>query len=202
MSNPSSQFFTALGGTFALALVLSTVVAVPSLAVTADSSEEQPVNASVRGGTLNATVFAPTLSDVTLDGKTDQVATGVSNTWSLVDARGSGAAWGLSVEGTDFTSEAGAVDTVARTIPIGALTIKPGAITGAAGADANPDHDDITVSDESQPLVWTGASAKGSYSLAPTYDVVIPLGAFRSNFVIGQSGAIHPYVATLTFTIA
>lgn len=202
MSHSSSRFSAVLGGVFALSLVVGVVSASPAFAVTTDSSEEQPVNASVRGGTLNASVFAPALSDVTLDGKTDQVATGVSAPWTLVDARGSGAAWGLSVEGTDFTSDAGAVDSIARTIPIGALTIKPGSITGAAGADANPDHDDITVSDESQPLVWTSASAKGSYTLAPTYDVVIPLGAFRSNFVTGQTGAIHPYVATLTFTIA
>lgn len=168
----------------------------------AANAEDQPVNVSVRGGTLHATLVAPTLGDVLLDGQTEQIATATAPQWTIVDARGSGAAWSMSVEGTDFTSAAGTVDSTIRTMPIAALTIDPGTIAATTGSDPKPLHGIVSITAVPQPLVWASTGAKGSFTLTPDFTVTVPTNAFRSNFAVGQTGAINPYVTLLTFTIS
>ncbi|MGM7774519.1 hypothetical protein ACSVHC_00600 [Arthrobacter sp. KNU-44] len=64
---------------------------------------------------------------MTLNGTSTQTSTGT--------ARGTGAAWTVSASAADFTSAAGTTETVVRTISAPNLTITPGAVTAAAGAD-------------------------------------------------------------------
>ncbi len=182
----------AVVGTAALVLA---AVAAPAMADTADSS--------VAGGTLSATTASLSLTSVTLDASNTQTATG-SSTWTLKDPRGTGAAWTLSALATAFTSAAGSVETVARTIAVGQLTITPGGATAEAGSDANTN---ITVTNRAmttsnQSLVTSSGTNKGTYTLSPSFSLAIPANTFRSNFTTGTSGALNAFTGTITYTFA
>src|SRR5680860_679630 len=93
------------------------------------------VNSTVSGGSLTVTTSAPTLSAVTLNGSSTQTSIGDAPTaWSITDARGTGAAWAVSVTAVDFTRAIGDTDLTIRTIPMANLTITPGAIAAGTGA--------------------------------------------------------------------
>ncbi|WP_241986552.1 WxL domain-containing protein [Cryobacterium fucosi] len=141
---------------------------------------------------------------MTLDGTNTQAATGSSTQWSIKDARGTGAAWTLSVSATVPTSAAGTTELVARTLPGGNLTITPGTITAGAGADAATGitAPALTILETSQALVAATATHKGTYTLTPSFSLAIPANTFRSNYAVGSSGALNPYTTTLTYTIA
>ena len=181
----------------AAAAVLLAVAAVPAYAA------NDPVSATVTAGGLTAQVTGATLSSVALDGTSVKHATGpASGIWKITDARGTGAAWGLTASGTDFTSAAGDTDLTPRTLPVGNLLITPGIISSGAGSDAAPQGTPITVSSQPQVIVSATGNFKGTFSLTPNFDLTVPGNAFRSNFVSGTSGAVNPYIATLTLTIA
>lgn len=141
---------------------------------------------------------------MTLDGSNTQAATGSSTQWSITDARGTGAAWTLSVSATVPTSAAGSTELTARTLPVGNLTITPGAITAGAGSDAATGitAPALTMLTTSQALVAAEATHKGTYTLTPSFSLAIPANAFRSNYAVGSSGALNPYTTTVTYTIA
>lgn len=169
----------------------------------ANASSDQPIAASVAGGGVSAVVSAVSLSNVTLDGTSAKHAAGVAASgWSVTDARGTGSAWGLTVSGTDFTSAAGDTDLTVRTLPIGNLVITAGTITAGTGADAAPATAVVTTSAIDQSMLVSSENHKGTYTFTPSFDLQVPINAFRSNFVHGTSGAVNPYVATLTFTVA
>lgn len=185
----------------ATAVAIMTLVACAVLPAHAD---DQPVSTSVLGGVLSATVSGATLSTVTLTGTSALHATGTASAiWSVVDARGTGAAWGLSVSGTNFTSAPGTTDITTRTLPIGNLVLTPGSVTAAVGSTATaPSPAAVTVSTSSQVLLTTAGGSNGGFFLTPSFDLTIPVDAYRSNFATGVSGTINAYVSTLTFTIA
>jgi hypothetical protein len=156
-------------------------------------------------GILTATTPGAMLSTVTLLGTDAQFATGVASQWTITDARGTGAAWSLSVSGTAPTSAAGTIETEDRVLPVENLTISPGAITtgpqtdNATGITAHP----LVLSAVAQTLLNASGPHRGTYLLTPAFSLKIPANAYRSNF----SGAIdnspmNPYVTVLTFTIS
>lgn len=166
-------------------------------------ADNEPVSTSVTAGGLSAAVSGATLSSVAIDGTTAKHSTGLaSSTWSITDARGSGAAWGLTVSGTNFTSAAGDTDLTARTLPVGNLVVTAGTVTSGGGADTAPSGGVVTMSGTAQVLVAATGDYKGTFTLTPSFDLLVPANAFRSNFVSGTTGAINPYISTLTFTIA
>lgn len=186
-------------------IALTGLVAVPAHAdVQPGVPQTQPVTASVIGGGLSAVISGPTSPlTVTLDGSPSLSASSpAASLWKIVDARGTGAAWGLSVSGTDFVSAAGDTDTVARTLPIGDLSIAPGAITSVTGSTVIPTAGSLAISGTSQVLVTAAADAKGSFTFTPDFGLHVAGTAYRSNFVTGTSGAVNLYESTLTFTIA
>jgi hypothetical protein len=177
------------------------ILASTTLPALADSNN---VSGIVSGGTLTATTSDITLSDVILEGQTVQHATGSPVTpWTITDARGSSAAWALTVEATEFTSAAGLVDVTARTIPIVNLTITPGTITAGTGSDSATSSTAITLSDTPQTMIAVLSAGKGSYSFTPNFDLAVPANTFRSNFSdgIGES-PVNPYVSVVTYTVA
>ena len=191
MKKTTRSALVALGACVVLALAAS-----PAMADTTDSV--------VSGGNLAANTSGATLSGVVLDG-TNQTATGTaSSEWSITDPRGTGAPWTLSVSATDFTSDAGSVETTPRTIPASALTITPGAVTAAAGSDSasNIDASPLTVSNGVQALVSAPGDDKGIYTMTPSFSLAVPANAYRSNYsgAIGSSD-LNPYTSTLTYTI-
>lgn len=164
----------------------------------------ETVESTIDGGTLTASVSGASLSGVTLNGAT-QTATGTTGAWTITDARGTGAQWNLSVSATDLTSAAGSVEATARTIPVSALSLAPGAVTAEAGSDAATGITtaDVALSGTSQTVVSAAAEHKGTYTVAAsTFSLAVPANAYRSNYSaeVGTS-ALNPYVSTVTFTI-
>ena len=189
----STKFLGAIAG----AGILFTAAVSPAMA--------DDVTSTVSGGALTASTAGASLSGVTLDGSGTQTATGASTPWTLTDARGSGAAWNLSVTATAPTSAAGTVDTTARTIPVGNLTILPGTITPVGTADpvsTTLTAPTLAMTGSAQALVSSTGTNSGSYNVTPTYSLAIPANTFRSNWpgVVG-TGSANPYVSTLTYTI-
>lgn len=188
----SSKFLGAIAG----AGLLLTAAVTPAMADVVDST--------VSGGALTVTSAAPTMSGVTLDGKTTQTSTGTSAAWSITDARGTGAAWAVSASATDFTSAIGSADLVVRTIAVAGLTITPGTITAGTGADSATSitGSTLTMSTTDQALISATGPNKGTYSVAPSFSLDIPANAYRSNYITGSTGAMNPYTSTITYTMA
>src|SRR5680860_1231062 len=144
----------------------------------------------------------------TRNGTSTQTATGTATSvWAVTDARGTGEAWDVSVTATVPTSAAGTAlgESTDRTIAVGNLTITPGTITAAAGADSatNISAPALPMLTTPQPLISSTGSSKGTYNLTPTFSLDIPANAFRSNWpgVVG-TGTLNPYISTITYTIA
>lgn len=162
------------------------------------------VEATITGGALTATVSGASLEGLVLDG-TNQVATGETESWSIVDARGTGSGWNLTVSATDLTSAGGSVEQADRTIAVSALSLTPGEV--AAGEGADPDTaitaPAVTLSGSAQTVVSSNGMAKGTFSVAPsTFSLAVPANAYRSNYegTVGDS-ALNPYISTVTFTL-
>lgn len=187
------------------ALGLTVAAAAPAFAdATPGSPQTQPVTASVIGGNLTASVSGPASPlTVTLDGSpTLSTTSSALSPWKIVDARGSGAPWGLSVSGTDFVSAPGDTDTTARSLPIGDLSISPGTIVSSSGSTVIPTGGTLQISGTSQVLITAAANARGSFTFTPQYALVVAGTAYRSNYTSGSSGAVNLYTSTLTFTIS
>lgn len=156
-------------------------------------------------GTLTATTAGADLTSVRIDGKNTLFATGNSEGWSIADLRGTGTAWTISVSATDFSSDAGTVETKPRTLPASSLVITPGPIT--AGIDTiNPNglvSSVVILSGDAQSLVTNPTDHRGTYYFVPTFSLAIPPNAFRSNYQgeIGTS-SVNPYITQLTITIS
>ncbi|TFB56295.1 hypothetical protein E3O23_00700 [Cryobacterium tagatosivorans] len=159
------------------------------------------VDSTVSGGALTSTTGRHAERRDAFDGSNTQAATGSSTQWSITDARGTGAAWTVSVSATVPTSAAGTTELVARTLPVGNLTITPGAITAGAGSDAAAGIIAPALT-TSHALVAAEATHKGTYTLTSSFSLAIPANAFRSNYAVGSSGALNPYTTTVTYTIA
>lgn len=186
----------------AVAGIITALIAAPAHASAISNSSTAPINATILGGSLTQTVSGATLSSVTLNGNSAQSATGSAAQWMLIDARGTGAAWAVTVSATDFTSAAGTVDTVARTITVGNLVMTPGFITSVAGSDVVPATSSVTMSGTAQSIVSAPAPSKGTYTLTPSFALNVPINAYRSNYSGTLSnGTINPYISTVTITI-
>ncbi|CAN7349346.1 WxL domain-containing protein [Arthrobacter sp. LjRoot14] len=182
--------------------VLATAGIALSIGLTPASADV--VDSTISGGTLTATTSGATLTGVTLNGSNTQTSTGnASSEWTITDARGTGAAWALSVSATTPTSAAGTDELTARTLPVSGLTIAPGTITAGAGSDAAATitAPELALSTSSQALVSTLGQNMGTYTLTPAFSLAIPANAFRSNYAVGTSGALNPYTSTITYTI-
>lgn len=181
----------------------ASAVLVASMAIPASADT---INSTVSGSTLTATTSGATLLGVTLNGTGTQTATAAaSSAWSITDARGTGAAWTLSVQADAPTSAAGTAELVARTLPVGGLRIAPGTVTAGSGADAasNITGPTLAMTGSQQALVSASGTSKGTYSLTPTYSLDVPANAYRSNYsgIVNES-ALNPYTSLITYTIA
>ncbi len=191
--------FTKFAGVVGVAALMVTAAVSPVMADTT-------VGSSITGGTLTQTSAAPSMSGLTLDGTT-LTSTGTSAAWTVVDARGSGAVWTVSVSASLPTSAVGTGDgnTTARTLPAGKMTITTGAVTAGTDSDSAAGITGSTalvLSTTAQAVLTATADHKGSYSQVPTFNVTYPANAYKSNFVTGSSGDLVPYVSTITVTIA
>lgn len=160
----------------------------------------------VREGPLGITVGNVSLPSVTLSGTTQSVSGTAGSEWVAQDARGTGNGWSVTVAASgNLTSAAGVVETTARTLPIGNLAMTPGSATAKPGSDpaTNISTTAVTLSTSAQTFVTCSSLCKGRYGFTPSFTLVVPANAFRSNYAGAvDASALNPYTATLTFTIA
>jgi hypothetical protein len=162
------QRITIIIGIAALALVATSAALAATLTATA----------TVTTGSLSLTHAATaTLSD-TLDG-TDQTVT-YSPVLSVVDSRGTGAGWNLTVSATNFSDGSG-------------HTLAPGTITSASAVcKAGNSCTAATSSGITYPLTVNGTAAKlfnaaantglGKIDVTPTFAVSIPGNAYAGTY--------------------
>lgn len=177
-----------------------------SLAVTAPPALAETTQSTVSGGSLTVTTSGVVLAGITLDGSTQTTPEAAAGSaWTITDARGTGQAWAVSVTATTPTSAAGSSETVPRTIAVTNLQTTTGTV--AAGVDSDPitnltGSTALPLTNSSQTLISSSGTNKGTYTLTPTFTLTVPANAYRSNYATGSSGALNPYVSTLTYTIA
>ncbi len=181
----------AVVGVAAAAFGTSTVLAV------------ETATSEIAGSALSAVTSGATLAATTLNGG-NQTSTATASTWTLKDPRGTGASWSLTATATAPTSPAGSVETVARVLTIGALSITAGTIAAGVGADAVGTLAGATVAPTGSAVtvVLSNGTNKGTYTLTPEYSLAIPANAFRSNYAgaVGST-ALNPYSVTITYTM-
>jgi hypothetical protein len=107
---------------------------------------------------------------------------------TVSDTRGTEAGWTLSVSGTDFVGQ-----TTGRTIPIGNLTLTPGAVQVVAG-DANPLPTVNTLTMSTAPQVLMVAAADTG---AGRYTSVI-----NGTITIPGNTLVDTYASTITVDLA
>jgi hypothetical protein len=159
-------------------LITLGVAAVALVAATAALGSTLTATASVTGaaGMSMSLPSNPSLSD-TLDG-TDQTVS-----WSailgVVDARGSGAGWNLTMSATNFSDGSG-------------HTLAPGTVTGVTAACQGGNTCTAATNAISYPLTLSGTAAKffnsaansgmGKVNVTPSVDVAIPGNAYAGTY--------------------
>ena len=157
----------------------------------------ETASVTISGGSLSVTPANVTLSAVTLDG-TDQTSTSAaaSNSWTAVDARGTGAGWHLTIDSTDFTSGAKTID-ISATDQEFKIQLLDANVTATAGnTKPTSSATSLTLIPTAPAAALTFASAAlnagmGSYSVKPNFELEIPAETFVST---------GTYTATITLT--
>lgn len=156
-------------------------------------------------GYLYLNTGALTLANTALTGANSNLSLTPSSAWSVVDARGTAAAWSATISSTALTSAPGTVETTTRTIAVGQLTWADGTVTAGSGSDAttNITKTGLTLSGSAQAFISSSGTNRGTYSFSPTLTVAVPANAYRSNYAgtVGSS-SLNPYTATITVTIS
>lgn len=178
------------------------VISLDGAVATSTNNVASPV---AEAGTLSMTSTETTLTAIVLNGTGTQSSTGTSEGWSVSDQRGSGGNWVLTVSATDLVSAAGTVDTTARSIGAGSVSVTPGEVTaldGSAPPGALLSYP-IVLGAEPQVLLRAPGLGQGTYLFSPSFVLTVPAAAFRSNFSGAlNSSPLNPYVTVLTITIA
>jgi hypothetical protein len=218
----------------AATLVLIGLATAPAYADDESETEKtRDVSVEVTGSSLSLSIpdeisgFDFSLADEDLDDEdsltqtqelSDDEATAKANLWTVVDPRGTGVAWSLSVAASDFTME-GSTSTISGNIlnidsyeGLGLVSLNSDYASGvtspttgtakeALGKDAS-DNDDTGIhvilsgktaaaQDGSKPEVLP---SMGAYSFTPLFSITLPGTAYAT--------ATNPYVSTLTVTLA
>jgi hypothetical protein len=180
-----------------VAIGLSLLVAAGWLTATRISAETATVTVSSGSG-LTLTTAPINLGGVTLDG-TNQTAVSLSpsNTWSLVDSRGTGEGYNVTIEATDFSDGLGNVMNISSTFRQFKVQLTDANILQlAGGVKPTTSVPQLAAIPESgnPPLKILSANVgegQGSYELHPNFTLDVP-----ANTVAGT------YTSTVTVTIA
>lgn len=190
--------FTRTAGV-AVGLALTVAAAFPGVA------SAETVTSEVSGGSLSLTSQPVTFTSTALNGANQTKTATPATPWSLSDARGTGAAWTGTISATAPTSAAGTVETTARTISVGNLSVSAGTATAGTGSDPITNitgASALALSGSAQTLISSTGTNKGTYTFSPTFSLLIPANAFRSNYAVGTTGALNAYISTVTLSIS
>lgn len=161
-------------------LFIFSIVAAMALVVSAAALAGTLTTTATLTGTAGISLTLPSNPSIssTLDG-TDQTAS-YSPVLGVVDARGTGAGWNLTISATDFSDGSG-------------HTLAPGTVTAAAQAcHSGSSCTAATSSGITYPLTITGTAAKffnaatstglGKVDVTPTIQVAIPGNAYAGTY--------------------
>ena len=159
-------------------IIIIGITALALVATSAALAATLTATATVSTGSLSLTHAATASLSSTLDG-TDQTVT-YSPVLSVVDSRGTGAGWNLTVSATNFSDGSG-------------HTLAPGTITGAtAVCKAGNSCTAATSSGITYPLTVNGTAAKlfnaalntglGKIDVTPTFAVSVPGNAYAGTY--------------------
>jgi hypothetical protein len=166
----------------------------------------ETITSPVSGGALSLTTQPVTFSGATLNGANQTVTASPDSAWSLTDARGTGSAWTATISASAPTSAAGSVETTARDIAVGTLSVNAGVVAAGTGSDPATNitgASSLALSGSDQTLISSTGSSKGTYTFSPSFSLLIPANAFRSNYsgVVGST-PLNAYTSTLTLSIS
>ncbi len=150
---------------------------------------------AVTGGSLSSTTAAISFTGVTLDG-TDTTTTAAPS-WTVVDARGTGLGWNVTVISTDLTDGG----TPLRSLDISAadqdLLVSVGSISATAGngvpTTAVGSNTDVPFTGGAALKILSAAvgDGMGTYTYTPTFTQEVPAEAYAVT-----------YTGTVTVTVA
>jgi hypothetical protein len=166
----------------------------------------ETVTSAVHGGALSLTSQPVTFNTATLNGANQTISASPASPWSLTNARGTPAGWTATISATNPTSTGGSVETTDRTIPVANLSVSTGTVTAETGSDPTTNitgASGLALSGSAQTLISSSGTSKGTYTFSPTFSLLVPANAFRSNYsgTVGSSAA-SAYTSTITLSIS
>lgn len=146
------------------------------------------VTATVYSGTLSETADATaTATPVTLNG-TNQT-TSYSFNINVVDARGTGTGWNLTMQASQFETAGNThqLNSNASTLDSVADACATGSCSASGGATQKPGSNLSTVT-----KIWSAGSGEGmgSWTITPTVDVAIPANTYAGTYISNVTVAL------------
>jgi hypothetical protein len=185
--------------------VLAAVASAVLLPLIPGVANAETVTATLTSGSLALSTQPFAFGSNALTGANTNLTATPGSPWSVVDARGTGAAWTATISSTALTSAAGSVETSARTILVGQMSMANGTVTAGTGADAitNITNSPVTLTGSGQTFITSSGTNKGTYTFSPTLTLAVPANAYRSNYSAAVGGSsLNAYTATLTLSIS
>jgi len=166
-------------------LTLFAITAV--LALTAAVAFAESADVTITGGNLTSTAANVTLSGVTLDG-TDKTATSTSDSWQIVDARGTGAGYCVTIDTTTYSDGSHTIDP-AQSDQEFLIVISDGDTVCNAGDDTNKPTSQvssqtaITVNPTTLNIM-SGATDEGmgDYNYDPDFTQEVPAETYAGSY--------------------
>ncbi len=170
------------------ALLIATILVASLFVLGSAVADTQKVNVKVAGGLLN--LIGPAgdagLADVTLDG-TDQNTTGDLGLFRIVDPRGTGQGWYLTMGSSDFEEINDAGKKISS--QLGGFKVTNANLIAVSG-NGNVDPDNIELAPADVLLDSPSPDGRGVNTTAPSVELQIPAETF-----------IGTYSATVTATL-
>ena len=144
---------------------------------------------TVTGGTLTITAdpTVPNFTGVTLNG-TAQTTTATLTTFEVNDARGSGAGWNVTVQGTQFKEHDGTIYVVSgKTLAVGSLSMAEPTVAQDGTTSASPSitSGPYTIDDASAVKIASAATdtGMGKYDFSSTtFTLSIPAKTYATTY--------------------
>jgi hypothetical protein len=192
-----------------MAIAAAAVVTLTALVPGTAHADTTTATATLTDGGVSLTLTPFAFGSSALTGA-NRTISATPAAWTAVNARGTDAAWTITVSSTALTSAAGntSPENTARTIAVGQMSMSIAGLTAGTGSDDTSHLTSSsvgTMSGSAQTfLSSSSAGSKGTYTFTPTLDVAIPANAYRSNYTTGttNAGGINAYTATLTVTMS
>ena len=159
------------------------------LIVTATTVLAETATVAITGGTLSFSSDNVSLSGVTLGGSdTTSTSASGSNSWSAVDATGSGAGWNVTIDATDFTDGSSHTLDISDTSQEFKIQLLDNDITVTSG-NTKPVSQvtSLTAIPESPAAALKFVSAAtdtgmGTYAISPSFELEIPAETYAGSY--------------------